>query len=383
MPRPPLPIGTWGSVTLRQTGGAWEARARFRDYDGVTRQVRRTGSSRAGARNALTAALTERAHSVGHDLTADSPVSEAIARWRTGLADRSEGTRRLYAWALDRHLAPAVGRLRLRELTPQAADRVITTISEHHGPGTARTCRTILSQVMGEAVRLDAIDSNPVAATRAPRAAKPDPRALTPAELAALREAVAAHEARGRSKSDVADVVEVQLATGMRIGEVLALRWQDVDLSAGTVTVSGTVAHTAERPRRPFRQDRPKTSSSRRTLRLPGFGLDVLMRRSLTPLDDTLVFPSRAGTVRDPESVERTLRRIRAGIGMEWVTTHTLRRTVATALGTPEAASAQLGNGAGVARRHYIQRPDVAPDATEALEALAPKRGVNVPGAVQ
>lgn len=383
MPRPPLPVGTWGTISLHHRGSVWEARARFRDYDGVTRQVRRTHRTRTGARNALTAAMTSRARAVGDTLTADSPVSQAIALWATSLTDRSEGTRRLYNWALDRHLAPAVERLRLREVTPQTADRIITTISERHGSGTARTCRTILSQIMGEAVRLDAIDSNPVMATRAPRAAKPEPRALTPAELAALREAVTAYETRGRSKSDVSDVFEVQLATGMRIGEVLALRWQDVDLAAGTVTVAGTVARTAERPRRVFRQDRPKTSSSWRTLRLPGFGLDVLMRRSLTPLDKVLVFPSRAGTVRDPESVERTLRRIRAGIGLDWVTTHTLRRTVATTLGTPEAASAQLGNGASVARRHYLQRPDVAPDAREALESLAPKRGVNVPGAVQ
>ena len=171
----------------------------------------------------------------------------------------------------------------------------------------------------------------------------------------------------------MADVVELLIATGARIGEVLALRWEDIDLDAGTLTICGTVSLTAEKPRRAFRQDHPKTSSSRRTLLLPDFGLAVLLRRSVTGPNSDLIFPSSKGTVRDPATARKTLKLALNGTGLEWVTPHTFRRTVATLVGDPETASGVLGNDPGIAMRHYIERSQVAPDVRNALQELAPQ----------
>ena len=264
MGRPPLPVGTWGDITVHTTAsGRYEARARYRDYDGITRHARRTGDTPRKAKTALTAALASRAHTVGDEITADSRF-DAVARiWADTLTERTEGTRRVYTWTLERHVLPALGARRLREITTRTVEQTLKAMLEHHGTSVARTSRVILSQVMATAVRLDAIERNPVRDAQQPKAPKPEPKALTIPELAQVRSAIAAHEAKGRSKSDVADVVELLIATGARIGEVLALRWEDVNLDAGTLTICATVSLTAEKPRRAFRQDHPKTSSSR------------------------------------------------------------------------------------------------------------------------
>ncbi|MCR2051771.1 site-specific integrase [Actinomyces bowdenii] len=374
MGRPPLPVGTWGDITTHPTrGGRYLARARFRDYDGRTRHVCRTGDTPRKAKAALTAAMAERARTVGDELTADSRLEAVVPMWLDGLVDRTEGTRRTYTDALRRYVLPALGERRLREITTRTVEVTIDAISEKHGPGVARTSRVVLSQLMGTAVRMDAIDRNPVSDARRPRAPKPEPRALTPAEISTLRAALAAYEARGRSKADVSDVVEVSLATGARIGEVLALRWEDVDLEAGTVTICGTVALPAKPPMTPFRQGHPKTSSSIRTLLLPAFGVEVLLRRRVKGAPSDLVFPSARDTVRDPAAVRKTLKRALEGTDLEWVTPHTFRRTVATLVRDPETAAGVLGNGTDMARRHYIERAPMAPDVRDLLGGLAPQ----------
>lgn len=374
MGRPPLPVGTWGDITVHPTAsGRYEARARYRDYDGITRHARRTGDTPRKAKTALTAALASRAHTVGDEITADSRF-DAVARiWADTLTERTEGTRRVYTWTLERHVLPALGARRLREITTRTVEQTLKAMLEHHGTSVARTSRVILSQVMATAVRLDAIERNPVRDAQQPKAPKPEPKALTIPELTQVRSAIAAHEAKGRSKSDVADVVELLIATGARIGEVLALRWEDVNLDAGTLTICATVSLTAEKPRRAFRQDHPKTSSSRRTLLLPDFGLAVLLRRSVTGPNSDLIFPSSKGTVRDPATARKTLKLALAGTGLEWVTPHTFRRTVATLVGDPETASGVLGNDPGIAMRHYIERSQMAPDVRNALQELAPQ----------
>ena len=79
---------------------------------------------------------------------------------------------------------------------------------------------------------------------------------------------------RGLFGTDIPDLVAFMLATGLRVGECLALRWCDVDLGAGTVDVNSTLLRVQKvgLVRRPV----PKTFSSSRLLRLPDGGLAAL-----------------------------------------------------------------------------------------------------------
>lgn len=60
MPRPPLAIGTYGKIKTWQEDKVWLARAKFRDFDGIVRSVKRSGKTKAAAERALRAALVER-----------------------------------------------------------------------------------------------------------------------------------------------------------------------------------------------------------------------------------------------------------------------------------------------------------------------------------
>lgn len=99
-------------------------------------------------------------------------------------------------------------------------------------------------------------------------------------------------------------MLDIFLATGARIGEVLAIRWQDIDLQAEplTITISGTVV--MERGRGAYRQDHPKTRAGFRTMKVPPFAAQTLHRKFAAeqPNPEDMLFPSSTGTVRSPHN---------------------------------------------------------------------------------
>lgn len=389
MPRKPLPVGTWGHIARHEVSpGRWRATARFRDFDGRTRQVEAWGKTGAAAETSLRRALTERAAPTGDEIGPEMRLDRLAELWLAEI----EASGRLAPQTIDQYrravegtVLPAVGGLRVREATTSRLDRLLKSVAAMY-PAKARTARVVLAGMLGMAVRHDAMATNPVRGTAPLRGSRREPRALTIDELASLRDGVRRWQAGDTGEvqraHDLLDVVDILLATGARIGEVLAIRWRDVDLSAEhpRLTITGTVVHlTGEGLRR---QDHPKTSSSRRTVVLPRFAVDTLMRLRLEAYGNPhdVVFPSAVGTLRSPHNFRRQWRAARESCGFEWVTPHTYRKTVATLLdrerGTKDAA-AQLGHsGTAVTERHYIERRLQAPDASEVLQALGDRRRI-------
>jgi len=172
------------------------------------------------------------------------------------------------------------------------------------------------------------------------------------------------------------DIVDLMLATGARIGEILALRWQEIDLEADPprLTITGTIK--TETGKGTFRKDSPKSDASVRTLALPAFGVRLLRRRlrdrQESPID--AVFPTRNGTWQQVTNVERRWREIRKDTPIEWVTPHTFRKTVATLIAQSvgaETASQQLGHSSpDVTREFYISKPAIAADVAHVLDEL-------------
>lgn len=396
MARPPLPVGTWGTIRVQASGRGFRARTQFRDFDGVTRDVERFGATKGAARSALAAALVERTAPAGDEISAEARLSAVAVVWLAEIeaSDRAINTVRRYREVLNDHVLPGVGGLMVREATVPRLDRFLKAIATNVGPPTAKLCRTVLSGMLGLAVRHGAAPTNPLRDVAGITVTKRDPRALTLDEVAVLRAAVKAWQEgrpikptdedarprRGRPPmGDLLDIIDVLLGTGARIGEVLALRWEDVDLDEGTLTVAGTVVWEDQEqgPRRLVRQDHPKTATSRRRLDLPRFTVDTLLRRRVlqpagNPRD--LVFPSSVGTPRDPGNVRKAWRGIRDEAGFGWVTPHTFRRTVATLLARREdlaVASAQLGHGSdAVTARHYVERTHEGPAVAAVLDSL-------------
>jgi integrase len=119
------------------------------------------------------------------------------------------------------------------------------------------------------------------------------------------------------------------LATGARIGEILAVRWADVALDATrpNLTINGTIK--TEPGKGTYRKPSPKSDASVRTVVLPDFAIAVLKRRQAAARENSngAVFQTRNGTWQQVNNVERRWRQIRKDTGLDWVTpTRSARR---------------------------------------------------------
>lgn len=382
MGRPKQPTGASGEVSVFAYGNGYRAKARVGDPDGVTRQVTATGKSRAAAKRALAERLANRtppkpkrrAPTPGV-LTAASSLTEASESWVIECRRRgkpSEQSLRTYGSAFQAAIRHLGDDLTLGELTPGLLQRELEPLEAQ--PETLRLARTWLRQVCGHAVRHDAIPTNPLRELLPVTRPKREVRVLTDAEARELVRLCVEHRAprdeTGRvfmgpkPTSLLPDAVVLMLGTGLRIGECLALRWDDIDLDAEPPTLSVTGTLVQKTPGGLVRQAQPKTGSGFRTLALTPAVRGVLARRRREARGELeLVFATRAGTPVAPHNIRRLLRAATAGTGLAWVHPHVLRKTFATrverALG-PAAAAAALGHsGVAVTEAHYLARTAV------------------------
>lgn len=382
MPRPPLPLGTWGRINRTEVApGRWRARAQYRDYDGVTRPVERFGPSGAKAERALVEALSTRGRVQAStaDIVASTTLATLSQAWLSQKRKQNlaPSTLELYEQTIRVHITPAVGDVRVGELTVGGAERFIESKGQ---TAVAQRCRIILSGMMALAAQHDAIERNPVRDTSTVKRERKKPRALTVDELAILRRRIGSYAGgnvgHGPPRAlDLPELFEFWLGTGGRINEALPARWADVDWGEPpTLTLH-----------------RSKGGANDLILTLPTFVMAALRRQRARDLPGDFIFPSRAGTVRSAANVRRQLREARKHVVIvdgkpdgpadmfEWVTPHSLRRTVGTIVADeygPDVAAEQLGNTREVLERHYRQRRSAAPDVTSALDVLAPIRSV-------
>jgi integrase len=143
-----------------------------------------------------------------------------------------------------------------------------------------------------------------------------------------------------------------------------------------TVTICGTIK--TEKDRGTYRKAKPKTDASIRTLVLPRFVIDMLLRRraSEPENDRDAVFATRTGSWHQVGNIERRWRQVRNDSGLEWVTPHVFRKTVATLVNNAvdkEAAARLLGHASSaITAEFYIERDRRAPDVSKVLDSFAP-----------
>lgn len=381
MPRPPLPVGAYGKIRTYETGSGWRAMTKFRDYDGVTRSVERTGRTRSAAERALKKALTERTTADSGAVNPTTRVREVAEQWFSSVqaavdhGTRSPTTVDVYRSHLDRHVLPALGELRLREVTVPRVDAFLAALRRNTGAPTAKTSRTVLSGVLALAARHGAISMNPVRETgRIERGRQKTPRALTVEEREQFLAQLEASDLATRK--DVPDLVRFMLATGVRIGESLAVAWSDVDLEHGAVAVNFTVVRVKGLG---LVRKSTKTSSGERVLLLPSWAVTALRQR-FDGADDPEepIFPDSLGGLRDPSNTRRDLRQARGAGDFAWVTSHVFRKTAATILDeaglTARKVADQLGHSRpSLTQDVYMGRKAAGREAADALEGIFDK----------
>jgi integrase len=380
--RPKLEIGTYGEISTHAVReGLIAAECRYRDADGVTRRISASGDTAAKAKAALRRKIKERNTASSQPISSGSAFARLIDGWLEALPQRITRTGRplapatleAYTDIAEKILKPEVGSLTLRELTTQRVDTYLAgRATQQH------QVRVVLNQVCSLGVRWGLMQFNPVRETEAPRKPQSDKRTLTPADVQELFARIERWQGEWkggpRRGYDHREIFAVLMGTGERIGEVLALRWEDVELpddpdAPALVTIAGTITKSGER--QPF----PKSEHGFRRLKLPGYGKEALIRQRDHKLPFELVFPTRIGTPQLPSNVRANWRVIR-GEEYEWVTPKTFRKTAATAIerrNGAEAAARQLGHGSSaVTKKHYIDRAVDAPDNTAALDEYNP-----------
>jgi integrase len=378
MARPPLPLETWGTIRRTVVGGKPTAVAYYRDSDGVTRPMQRQGTTAAAAERNLLAALRNRLTPTTEYLTRESTLDQLAEEWVTEIrqSKRAGATKERYEATVRAHINKSIGSVRVREATVPRLQRLINRVAETSGPSQARMLGVVLTGMFGLAVRFGIAESNSGKDLLLPTVDAGAVRAPTVKDIWALRTALRGYDSRptkrGDSMHDLADIGDMLIATGGRIGEVLALRWSDVDLANGVVTIAATV--TRVRGEGITRQAFPKSETSNRTLYLPSFAIDTLTRRRVASFCDW-VFPSAMGSLRWPENVRHQWTEAIAGTSVEWMTTKDCRKAVGTLLGhelDSEAAKDQLGHSdTAVTDKHYVERNLMRPDRAALLDRFA------------
>ena len=384
MPRPRLPIGTFGEITTRKTArGRFESRTRYRDWDGKTRIVQATADTERAAQRALKVKLSERSLFQGSftALTPDSRFAALVEYWLEDLdlEDRlSPSTRELYERDMRTLVLPAFAELTLREIGVARCDRFIKQLAKQ-SYSRAKHARVVLRLALALAVRHEIIPRNPMDHIARLHRTPSTPDALTVAEVDAVRAAVR-HWESGLSRSgprpdgQLGQIIEVMLGSSARIGEVLATRRCDVDVAGSppTLRIAGTIVTRRGEPA--HRQDHPKTAKSRRTVALPSYAAEAVRQRLAVMGErspEALLFCSRNGTPLTPNNVRRQLRRVMELAEIDGVTPHAFRRTVATAVN--EAAGVNLAaellghSDSKITIDHYIRRNEMVNPATADL----------------
>lgn len=319
--------------------------------------MKASGPSKAIARRLVTEAVADQLRVGGGGFGSSTLFSVAVTEWLKSVAkavergSRSPTTYDQYERNARVRVIPAVGSLKLSELTTGRLDAFMSELHDTAGYATAKIARTVLNGTCGMLMRRDALRHNPVRDVgRLERGARKAPRALSVSEVRALLQLLDAN-AYARQK-DLPDLVRFMLGTGVRIGEALALRWADVDLVAGVVVVDATVVRVRGRG---LVRKAGKTDQSDRVLTLPGWALAMLARRFHGQDLTAPVFPDARGGWRDRSNVGRDLRTVRAGSAYEWVTSHTARRTVATLLDDRGMTARVIADQLGHARPSMTQ----------------------------
>jgi integrase len=338
-----------GNVYQR-ANGTWEARLAYVDPD--------SGQRRRASFYAPTAKAARKKMKDAHDRLDDgAPVKDAtrsvadwLAHWRaTSLAvsDRKESTRALYAALCRKHLEAApFGAMSLDKLRPSDVEALVLRMRAKTKLGrrtddddrpkfvralsdsTIRQTYTVLRAGLDGAVRDGLLSRNPAAAVKRPGVERTEARHLNADEVVAVLKAA--------ELSRYHPALVLIASSGLRKGEALALRWDRVDLDAGTLKVAATIA----RVNHALTITEPKTARSRRTVPMPPAVVSMLRKQRTEQKAERLragnqwtasglVFTTELGGPVDPRNLLRVIEVAAKAAGVEGVGVHTLRHSAA------------------------------------------------------
>jgi integrase len=239
-----------------------------------------------------------------------------------------------YRYIIGVHLAPGLGDLPLAALSPADVQAFLNAKSASGlSPRTVGYLRGVLRGALGHAERTDLVTRNVARLARPPRIPR---RRVSPLSVEQVRTFLLAI-AGNRLEA----LYLVALGVGLRQGEILGLRWSDLDLEGGTLTVRHALARIEGR----LVLVEPKSATSRRVVPLPGFVREALLAHRMLQAQESLplrpappdpfadlVFVTTHGTPLDGITITRRFQRILADAGLPHQRFHDLRHACASLL---------------------------------------------------
>lgn len=262
-------------------------------------------------------------------------VKQFLEYW---LEDVEKPTIRLSTYVNNRtlihkHLIPGLGHHKLQKLTTQHVQSFYAKkLKDRTSASRIRQMHGVLHKALTHAKRLKLVGSNVAEDVQLPKCEQYDAPVLMPEQAQLLLQ-----KARERN---LEVLLALAVATGMRKGEILALRWSDIDLIKGTLQVSRTLNYVGKYH---FIEGKPKTRSSERTILLPSFLLDQLRAHNILEVerrlkvsdawvDRDLVFSNAIGDFINPRTLLNWFYRLLEDAGLPRMHFHDLRHSAATIL---------------------------------------------------
>lgn len=398
--RKPLPVGAHGKIRTKELAPkVYEARCLYRDLNGEIRHPSARGQSKTAAEYALKERITEMAAAAkAGEVTRDTRFAAVVDLWLVDLdhqvehGGRAHTTARTYRSYLTGHVVPRFGKLQLWEMKAGAVNTFIQKVRSEMGYESAKKVKSLISAICDFAIRRGAEHwTNPASAVEEiPAGPAEDVVAMTADQVADMLQKMRAYACQLDEERDgraghrnivwhsLPELAEAMLATGVRIGEVLALRGEDVLRGEDGRVLVNVDAHLVwVKEQGVVWVKGRKAGQPGLLLEVPSWSQPMLLRRKLAAGQGPL-FPSAAGGWLDANNVNKRIRKAMDAAGFEWVTSHVWRHTVATLLDEADLpvsdVAGQLGNTKAVAERHYIKRRATNARAAAALEAALGKK---------
>lgn len=290
--------------------------------DGRRHRKKITGATKKEAAVKLATARTELAAGVVIDRRLT--VAKFLDQWqqrRSLSQDLAPATMTTYADVIRCYIAPNLGGILLVDLSPSHVEQMTAAVvASGKSIRTANIARAVLRRALRDAARDGLVLRNAAALSNAPRQPRREGRTLDLDQARALLAHVAGHPLEA--------AFVVSLSTGLRRGELLGLRWADIDLDGGYLTVRGQLRATPDG----LRIVDTKTIGAVRVLPLSGVAVDALRRhlQASPGLPAALVFHSASGVPVHPDSWRHHVyKATQKALGEPW-SPHELRHSCAS-----------------------------------------------------
>ena len=322
-----------GSIRKRKDG-RWEGRYTAGHHPVTGKQIFKSvlGKTQAEVKEKLKKALVE-AGQIDFTKSGKYTVGTWMDEWFENVAKIKvrPSSHQTYRGYIDNHIKPNIGSIPLEKLTTMDLQKLYRTLltkgrverieAENQPSGlsakTVRNINQVISSALDLAVAQKIIPINPTDACELPKVEHREMQTIPEEQLQAF---LAEAKATG-----VYEMYYIELATGLRRGELLGLKWQDIDWKNGIIKVRRQIARVdgqiVEAPL--------KTKNSYRTVTISPQAIEVL-KQQRAKTHDQYVFPSPNGGPISPDSVNNMLKRVLARAGIPKVRFHDLRHTFAT-----------------------------------------------------